>query len=489
MKRLKINKEINKIFASALLFFIFASFPLYLWQRVVVFNIYEEFTSSYIQNMRSYISQRLGEYSEEIRFIASNLNGNDAVHKIVNNHDEFNIYNFYYQFSESENVIISDMEGKYFLVPGYLKSTKKHDDYNPTSRPWFVKSSSFHAKPFFSLPYKDFFSSQNWVSLSLPLFDKKYKQSGVVAISLSINKLRDFMQRMQGVMDGELVIVTNDGKVVATGKTNDKKSLPHFEGEYGTVEDDNFKYYFQSLRNPDWYVVLKVNKKTIDDIIYKETKTYLYAIVVGLLVLFFCWRNMLLNVKKVERELARKIINNEIGSKGKNISEIFHSITVKQSELDKQVNYDGLTGLYNRKTFERDILKINNTGKDYLALIDIDNFKLINDTWGHTTGDEVLRGVAAIVIELTKKKDATAYRFGGEEIAIIYRNISQNEALSNLNILRKSVEVQTWSIENLKVTFSAGLSAFSGHTIQGAVDAADKRLYEAKVTGKNKVVC
>jgi diguanylate cyclase (GGDEF)-like protein len=160
-----------------------------------------------------------------------------------------------------------------------------------------------------------------------------------------------------------------------------------------------------------------------------------------------------------------------------------------------QATTDSLTGLANRWTFDEELAlewrRAERVG-DPLALIllDIDNFKTINDTQGHQGGDEVLRKVGEVLAASVRQVDLAA-RYGGEEFAVIVPETDLDGALDLAERLRKALESKEIQLQNgssLAVTASFG-AAVKGDLVSGEklVAAADRELYEAKRSGKNRV--
>ena len=169
-------------------------------------------------------------------------------------------------------------------------------------------------------------------------------------------------------------------------------------------------------------------------------------------------------------------------------------LIVENSIIDKLSKTDALTGLYNHKTFHMftdDILAQLNFSELplQLAIIDIDNFKKVNDTYGHWTGDIVLKRVAEIIQNSTTSNDFVA-RYGGEEFAIIFIEKSHQETLSILETIRSNIENDLFKeLENKSVTVSIGVHSYVKNEGKEALfKAADNCLYSAKATGKNRIV-
>ncbi|MBW7455425.1 GGDEF domain-containing protein [Paenibacillus sepulcri] len=169
-------------------------------------------------------------------------------------------------------------------------------------------------------------------------------------------------------------------------------------------------------------------------------------------------------------------------------------LLVKTIWMDKLAKTDALTELYNHMTFHEYFEKLIEQHEDnglplQLALIDIDNFKHVNDTYGHRAGDVVLQRVAKLISSKAYQNDFVA-RYGGEEFAILFTDKPMAEALEMVDKIR--LEISRLSHESLggkPVTVSIGVGEYSAsdgkERFFNRVDAA---LYKAKNTGKNKTV-
>jgi len=172
--------------------------------------------------------------------------------------------------------------------------------------------------------------------------------------------------------------------------------------------------------------------------------------------------------------------------------------------LEKDLIYDSLTGLKTRAFFEEEsniylsaIANVSTSkrkewfGFKNLSVLffDIDNFKKINDVYGHDVGDMVLKKVAETIKKSMREGDTVA-RWGGEEIVAQLLGSSETDAKSKAEDVRKKIEGLSFeSAPDLKVTVSIGVAnAFEVMTCDTLVKNADEAMYKAKESGKNKVV-
>lgn len=157
---------------------------------------------------------------------------------------------------------------------------------------------------------------------------------------------------------------------------------------------------------------------------------------------------------------------------------------------------DELTGLVNRRHM-MDVLqqhrkRLHRSGyhRFCLAILDIDHFKRVNDTHGHGVGDEVLRRFAAVAQQALRDTDVLA-RWGGEEFLLLLNDTTTDQALVGLDRVREMLADARLSndVPDLRATFSAGLTAYdAGEPLSVCIERADRALYEAKATGRNRTV-
>jgi len=174
-----------------------------------------------------------------------------------------------------------------------------------------------------------------------------------------------------------------------------------------------------------------------------------------------------------------------------------HRLQKALEELAHQTEHDALTGLANRRAFTRHIRMEmerveRGNGQVSIAVLDIDDFKQVNDTYGHACGDEVLRGLAQVMRENTRAYDVAA-RIGGEEFALILPGAA---ALSTKALVERMLEAfRTRSFlcppsAPFHSTFSCGVASIRGKSPISSnqlLELADMALYEAKAHGKNRV--
>lgn len=159
-----------------------------------------------------------------------------------------------------------------------------------------------------------------------------------------------------------------------------------------------------------------------------------------------------------------------------------------KNKIFEQSITDFLTQVSTRARIFQLLTTLDLSSKKYgIALLDIDNFKSINDRFGHVVGDEVLRGVALAIKNAIRETDLIG-RYGGEEFICVINSDNPDTIVQVTERIRTSVESLRWPYENLKTTISIGALYHPNTCFNDCIEEADVLLYQAKKSGKNKVV-
>jgi diguanylate cyclase (GGDEF)-like protein len=163
-----------------------------------------------------------------------------------------------------------------------------------------------------------------------------------------------------------------------------------------------------------------------------------------------------------------------------------------QRELQLASVTDSLTGLYNRRLLFQRLAEEVERARRFaygfsVVMLDIDHFKAVNDAFGHRVGDKVLVRVAAQLRAVLRDVD-TAGRYGGEEFLVILPYADAGEALEVAERVRARLAALTWPQLGLRITVSGGVAEYAGLDLDALVEAADRKLYEAKAAGRDRVI-
>ena len=321
------------------------------------------------------------------------------------------------------------------------------------------------------------------VAASLPL-DNSRTWYGVLAMTFPLTMLDGFLaDAAAGIDSGEYQLMDSAMRPLAstpggatlslTAAQKQRLTAAFAHDTRGALRLGTAYVNWQKLRNFDG-VLLRVRhlNSGLRDEFSKMSLIFglLWAMFTSLLLL--CWR------------VIRKMVRN---------------MSAMQSSLQWQAWYDGLTSLYNRNTFfnmAADAARRARETGEPLAIIqlDLDNFKRINDTYGHQAGDKVLTQAAAMMVARIREGDI-AGRVGGEEFCIILPGATLGDACAIAERIRARIcrrEVLLGKNQTLRISASLGVSASDeqgSYEIEHLQSVADRRLYRAKRLGRNQVCC
>lgn len=195
--------------------------------------------------------------------------------------------------------------------------------------------------------------------------------------------------------------------------------------------------------------------------------------------------------KRVQRE--NKVLEKRLTESTSQVAKLREHL----EQVRREATTDGLTNLANRKAFDEELERACSDARDQgqsltLAVIDIDHFKNFNDTWGHQTGDQVIRYVASVIGRVGAPPRFAA-RYGGEEFALIFPRESAEIAAAVLEEIREEVSSRMLKRRSTNddlgaITVSAGLAELRrGESAHGLMERADNALYVSKRSGRNRV--
>lgn len=270
-----------------------------------------------------------------------------------------------------------------------------------------------------------------------------------------------------------------------------------------TLESYNLKYNFQNFNENNIKKFIETSQETGDAIFLKmafnllfeyyfESNNFIKYRKLDLLYISYLKKITNANNKFFTLYLVENLENEYISTENKKlythisiillVSLIILIISFKRTQyLDKKTKIDALTNIGNRLAFNTKLKELKN--KDYyMLLFDIDNFKRLNDTYGHDFGDEVLSTVGKI-LKTIENKEISIYRIGGEEFLIIFTSLNKNFCIDSCEYIRKSIENIKWK-NPVMVTISGGFS----QKCENTYIKCDSRLYKAKNSGKNLII-
>lgn len=277
---------------------------------------------------------------------------------------------------------------------------------------------------------------------------------------------------------------------------------------------DDFTFAKTSIKNinEDDIAILGIKKSRViyDEVlglIYKNGSTSIFiAIILDIFLGIFLTRlivSPLLNFEKEITDMTKKQKIKNIKPSGilefKKLAEVFNLMADKLFDeknenkiLKESNNRDGLTDLYNHRYYHEYVENLisNKTKKIGLLFCDIDRFKTVNDTFGHTAGDKVLIDIAKAITHIVPKT-SEVFRYGGEEFVVVLVDVNDEEVLKIGEEIRNFIDFKIQINEDyhyMPLTMSIGLAMYPDDTItiQDLIDKADSAMYYAKQTGRNQ---
>jgi len=360
-------------------------------------------------------------------------------------------------------------------------------DFDPRTRPWYIGALETETL-FMSEPY-EFFTDKVIGITAAHQYSVDGDLEGVYSFDLSLDEIVRFINDLELTRHGDTFIVTAERKVI--GLLNEPLSQRTYSGfvdalseeEIMLIDNDSlgqtqkvllgqpgemyyvvFNTVLKQFSKP-WYIYIRANRSSIlssytENVLLNGILSVLLAILT-LFLLFYRYKQ-----KQVHEH------------------------------LDVIARRDALTGLLNRYSFEELsqtlINRFNTQGEVFSVVLgDVDDFKMINDTFGHRVGDSILVRLSEIIEGSIRHTDY-ACRWGGEEFLIVLPGADSQLACSvSRSLLKRIVEKPLKSdVGGIEVTMSFGIATYTGdETMVQLINRADKKLYAAKNSGRNQVSC
>ena len=191
--------------------------------------------------------------------------------------------------------------------------------------------------------------------------------------------------------------------------------------------------------------------------------------------------------------VAKRILGmqDQLRAHATQLAELHVALERQNALLAERASTDGLTGLSNRRHFDETLASafsfaVRHDQPLSLVLLDVDHFKLFNDTFGHQSGDDVLRALADTLRSGTRRHDVVA-RYGGEEFVLILPGTGSSQALSFCERLRSSIEGRRWTHRSVTASFGVTTTTRPAQIMEDLLREADKALYKSKAEGRNRV--
>lgn len=369
--------------------------------------------------------------------------------------------------------LVSEKSGNYYTQDGLLEKIEKENPNNS----WYFKFKHIQESHEINLDFNKNLSNSLIMFINYKIFDKKYSYIGATGVALQISYINDMLKMFRQKYHFKVYFLDEKGNIVLSEKDiiheksiDELVNLRKYKNEIISKEPLNLEYKNNNkkiLLNTKYipelnlYLLVEAN---LDDFTTDVKDIFYINLFVSLFFTFFVTIIIVYIIRKYNKK------------------------------LENLANNDLLTNINNRRVFnsklEHSILIHQRHNQSLnLLFLDIDNFKDINDKFGHAIGDKVLLRIASILKNNIRKSDLLA-RWGGEEFVIAYLNSSLEDALTTTEKLKSLIE-NDYVLKELNhsiITASFGLTTLkSDDNIDDLMNRADIAMYESKNNGKNKI--
>ncbi|MGD9554351.1 MAG: diguanylate cyclase [Arcobacteraceae bacterium] len=381
------------------------------------------------------------------------------------------IKNKYNMFS---TFLVSEKSGNYYTAKGLLE---KVEEENPNNA-WYFRFKEIQEPYEINLDFNKYMGDSLIMFINYKIFDETYHYLGATGIGIKISYINEMLKHFRVKYNFNVYFVNKEGEVVLSevgvnrvSHLNELKELSALSSqileessktlEY-TKEGNHYILNTKYIKELNLYLLVEAK---IEEFTQEVEKTFILNLMTSLLVTFII------------------------------IAIILYTVKGYNKKLEHLAAYDSLTKLPNRRTFNLNFekaLRLYKRDKVPRSIIffDIDNFKLINDNYGHLLGDTVLKRIATILNVQIRSSDNIS-RWGGEEFLILLHDSSLEDSFDVAEKLRAAFEndIELHDLVKGGVTSSFGVTSFQvDDTIEKIVTRADEALYKAKHQGKNCVV-
>ena len=360
----------------------------------------------------------------------------------------------------------------------------------------------------------------NTYDVMYPGYYELVKAENLMALKKGEHYLtNDFIDNIKEDMGLEITIFYNDIRMITTLYSDNKRITGSkkdvLDNGYSKfyddvrIEEERFFAYYLPVHNGSENIIGAIcilkPANQIHSKFAKQVIPLIAIIIAGVVIItylnYLYFGKLNKNFKHIRNFLGevtggnlKAEMNREVLAREDEIGDVAKASVNMQRSLRNLIVKDSLTDLYNRRYCNQNLKNISEqyikTGEPYtLAIADIDFFKKVNDTYGHTAGDEVLVSVAQIMKKSMAGKGFAA-RWGGEEFLLVYTGCDMETTLTYLEMLVEAIREMRVEYDDkaIKITISIGVATGNGDSVDKVLCTADNRLYHAKKEGRDRVV-
>ncbi|MFB2864393.1 diguanylate cyclase [Aeromonas sp. MdU4] len=460
------------------------------------------------QYLHTLLEPYLETLKRQFTLIYQQVNYQDFSGQQIRNSEHYlQAWQAYHKVMELDYVYVGTEQRQMLIHPSW----QADDKFDPRTRPWYLLASSHPGQIVFTDPYYDYTLGTLTMAVAKVILNPEGKRVGVLSLDTQLTPLASWLNNKRGAdyHDGRgyQMLVNHEGLVLAhPDRTRvfkplaDPTWLARMKGDQGFFLDEASGQMVAYNRIPEQrWILLSIEptasmQQVIDSVsINVQLMIGLACILYLLLALLWAryFRRMLGEITLLIRASRSGGIAYH-GSRMRELAKVYEEMdaaTQDFAQIRLQANQDKLTGLYNRRFFDECLQKQINSGTPFgVVMFDLDDFKRVNDSYGHQAGDVVLKRVSKLGMQLFDQWGWFC-RYGGEELVLVFRLETQmSEIASLLETFRLAVEKLEWREPGLTVTISGGVAfSHSGLSAKALVELADSGVYQAKREGKNRI--
>lgn len=513
------GKVVTSMFAVVLTIMLFIASYTYTKSEKLMLQQIERELSSEIQNVEEEVFSFFKQKGEMVRqlsimpVITNTLADNDS-RKTIRSSSSYDWLQHALTDTKKSNedvglVWLANLEHDYFVANGDYVSDSRFTIQN---RAWFVTSPKKNG-PSYSPPYIDFATKKLTVSITSPVIVDN-KTLGFVGVDVHLDELPTILQRFE--KDGRrIILLAGDGQAIY----DSENMLPIFhqtnlEEEKVTQlssSDDLYYANIRQVRDLGWKIGIYLPKEVFLKPLLSYQLSLIFfwvgALIILLTALFFVLHHLLKDIPFITKQI-KKIEHgdfniqigmkrqDEVGEIARTVNQMAKKIQIQMDVLNNQAHFDSLTRLPNRKSIERTLeqwIQLAKKNGQILAVtfLDLDHFKQVNDSKGHSYGDELLVQVGKRIKGLLPSNSFFG-RFGGDEFVLIL--VAKDSDLADIQSTLQFVHdafLNDFTVHNqsMYVTASMGVSQYpkNSQTKEELFANADTALYQAKEAGRNLI--
>ena len=361
------------------------------------------------------------------------------------------------------------------------------DEYDPTVRPWFAEAVTDEGELVWTEPYRFFSSGQLGITAAQAIVVDG-ETVGVIGADIELGSLSSFLSTLVVGDPGGIVIFDDDGNVIATSD------------DMASAGDENGLTSIDDLLDPLTNAAVAAAAETTDeagaiDLADFDARVAQRAASAGpgtWHVTVFAGDDSLAPILGRARGQEKWLLIAVGALTTLLVAAVALPATRSILDLEARASTDALTGLANRATTLAEIERLAASASGFsVAMIDLDHFKVVNDTYGHPVGDVVLTTVASRIEAAVRSEEALVGRIGGEEFLVLFENSSEAHAKAACERIAERLRSEPISAGGVSVdlTTSIGLATFEDQANRREIlRVADKALFDAKKQGRDQVV-